>query len=107
MHTAPAPQLAFDEQPAPQSTGIVEQQIESPLVRLTQASSFEHVSGQLEQMPLRQLGVAPSPHVPHSSVLPHPSSAVPHDNPRSAHVFGTQTQTPFWHSSWPWQVWQV
>jgi hypothetical protein len=68
----------------------------SPLVRFRQAPA--QTSEQLTQTPFLQLGVAP-PHVPHSSVPPQPSAAVPQWRPRSAQVFGIQTHCRFWQTS--------
>lgn len=90
-------QLAFEEQPAAQLTGKLSQQAVLPLARLRQDSPFGQAVGQLAHTPaLVQLGVAP-PHVPHSSVPPHPSGAVPQRRPSSAHVLGMQTHWPLRH----------
>lgn len=69
------------------------QQWLSPLARFTQPPP--HSAAQLTQTPAAlQLGVALLLQVPHCSVPPQPSGAVPQLRPNSAHVLGMQTHFP-------------
>jgi hypothetical protein len=78
MQNWPWSQSASEEQPNAQLILTSLQQTLAPLARFRQNRTLGHVAGQLAQMPSLQLGVAPVPHWPHSTVPPQPSGIGPH-----------------------------
>lgn len=78
MQTCPWSQSVSEEQPRAQLILTPLQQTVAPLVRFRQYRTFGHVAGQLAQTLSLQLGVAPVPHWPHSTIPPQPSWIGPH-----------------------------
>ena len=84
-------QSAFDEQATQLKPKEGLPHWVEPSARFKQWVQFApHVAGQVAQVPLLQLGVAPVPQVPHKSVPPQVSGQEPHCLPRLWQVAGTQ-----------------